>query len=408
MDAIAVARAEGLQVHFTSPSSDFVECEPFQSTLLQDTQAPWLPSAVASLRAGFPYSPVRASWESDHFFKLPRHLRALYCRPPNGIDGAGVLAIKGTEPLSGDIEDWLAALAHGRCTVTSTQETISEHFCLYEHKIPGALTLREAVHEAQVAFEVQQRHISAYGGIAAHPLPLFIYTIARPLVDRFAISLRKHLSTRAWLRVASQIDEGLAVYVYYYPNLPVRVSHFDGSLDGRANFTERERALAKTWPPLQFALPLWVRTFSRLLALGYLPAALGSRGTGDCCNPDNAVLDGGFVDLDSLIPLAELSSESAVFRTLDYSLRSLTNTCTCLLLGRSSRSRDTKSGSGRRVAELAIRDYLKGAVREALKPERHRGLTIDPRITGYFASQRTLPQLLDFLRATCDAPYGGL
>ncbi len=240
-----------------------------------------------------------------------------------------------------------------------------------------------------------------------HPVPLFIYPLPRSLVERFAIQLRSYLSSRAWDRVYSQIAGGLAVYVYYYRSLPLRVAHFDRSFDGSATFAEREKAFASIWPPPQLSVPLWAKAFSRLLALGYIPGALGSRGTGDCCNPQNAVLDGGFVDLDSVIPISELDSESLLVQTLYYSLRSLTNTCVTLLLGRNTKPRDGKERLGRSVAESTIRDYLVSAVREALAVEQQQGFVIDRRIVRYFAPVQTLTQMANALRTVCEPPFAG-
>jgi hypothetical protein len=326
------------------------------------------------------------------FLRLPRHHRCFYYTPDS--DGAitrGVIAIKGTEPFVRDVDDWLDEMQNALVDPDpSTQWRRAEHFALLEHKVPGALTLREAESEAQIAADIQERHLRAYGSLAQLPLPLIIHRLPEDRLRGFHEGLRRRLSRRAMARIKDSLAHGLAAYLYYYPNVPVRVVQVDLMLPV-GNYHERLQELVRLVDP-GHVMERWVKGFARMLLLGYLPAALGSRGSGNCCSLMNAVVDGGFVDLDSLIPIAELEDDVLFEETLHYSFSSLYRTVRTFLVGQQGRW-----SPDRDLIEKWISDHLASSCQQALESEMRPGLVLDPRISEYFAQSLSFRALLDRL-----------
>jgi hypothetical protein len=358
---------------------------------------PWVAPAEGALLARLPIAPCLPSGEGA-FFRLPRHARCFHYSPSGGGAAKEVLAIKGTEPLAPDFDGFLYVLEHlGTPELSgSPQRRLGEHFALVEHKVPGALTLREAEDEANAAAEIQSRHLRTYGTLARLPCPLLLVRLPDRVGDELIEKLGRALSSRALARVEPSIRHGLAVYIYYYPALPLRVSHIAATLP-RGSFpvrlAELERCVA---PPA--VIEEWVRQFVRMLYLGFLPVALGSRGTGACCDPNNAVVDGGFVDLDSLLPIDELdrTGKGALFEeTLHLSFLTLCETARIFLAKEPTRHEEHL---GADVVGRLFARYLGDRVRRALQTEARPELRIDPRIEEYFDPSVSYESLLGRLR----------
>jgi hypothetical protein len=80
-----------------------------------------------------------------------------------------------------------------------------------------------------------------------------------------------------------------------------------------------------------------------VVAMFVLPGALPSFRTGICCQPQNACIDGGFVDLGSLTPLSTLRDDTAVYAALQFSTESLLNTIRALVAGSTDPTRPEKA-----------------------------------------------------------------
>ncbi len=357
----------------------------------------WVAPALDEFLGRLPIAHCLPSGEGA-FFRLPRHARCFHYSPSGGMAAREVLAIKGTEPLAPDFDGFLYVLEHlGTPDLSgSPQRRLGEHFALVEHKVPGALTLREAEDEANAAAEIQKRHLRAYGSLARLPCPLFVAKLPERAGEELTEKLRRALSSRAVAQIEPSIREGLAVYVYYYPSPPLRVSHLSAALP-RGSFQARLTALEARVAP-EAVIEEWVRQFVRILYLGFLPAALGSRGTGACCDPNNAVVDGGFVDLDSLIPIDELdrAGKGALFEeTLHYSFLTLCDTARLFLAKEPTRNEEHL---GTDVVAKLLSRYLADRVRHALSTEARPHLRLDPRVAAYFDPSLSYASLLDRLR----------
>jgi hypothetical protein len=118
----------------------------------------------------------------------------------------------------------------------------------------------------------------------------------------------------------------------------------------------------------------------RLLLLGFCPAALGSRGTGTCCDPHNAVVDGGFADLDSVVPTKELKSRVLFDDSLLDGLLALRRTIQVFLVGRKYPIIQNERLLGHRIAAHVGRLCI-----EALNRETQLSELVDNRVKDFFS-----------------------
>jgi hypothetical protein len=328
------------------------------------------------------------------YFRPPGSHRCFYYSPP---PSQAVVAFKGLEPCASDFETLLAELDRP----CYSPHNILEHFVFEEHKVPGCVTLFEARREAARAVALQTAHADAYGSLARLPLPLFVLAHSEQTVQRVTDTLRPLLSEAALVSLKPALTTGLGVYVYYYPATPVRARELDTLLQG-TDFRARTLSLLHTLGDPEEILGRWVQLFARMLHLGFLPAALGSLRTGSCCQPQNACLDGGFVDLDSLTPFSDLPDDTAVYAALELSTASLLETVRTLVVGSldPTRSEDVKV----RVDLHHLRRYVLAAVERALVTEALPGREVDPRVTRYFTPAASYAELVTQLNPYYGAP----
>ena len=208
------------------------------------------------------------------------------------------------------------------------------------------------------------------------------------------MALEALLSKPALALAKQLLAEGLGIYVYYYPAPPVRVRDVDTLLAG-LDFRQRLFALMAACEPEQ-AIRRWTSTFVRILQLGLLPGTLASLHTGVCCQPQNACIDGGFVDMDSLLPFAALADDAAVQAALQFSTESLLDSVGTLLVGGADSTRDTLAGRGDRNA---LEDYVLTLIEDGLMLEARSGLSLDPRARAYFARRPSFEALVARLAA---------
>jgi hypothetical protein len=206
--------------------------------------------------------------------------------------------------------------------------------------------------------------------------------------------LRHYLSAAAFQGMEPQLEAGLGAYLYYYPAAPTRVRDVEFLLDG-LDFRARALALATQVCDPDDVICRWVRGFVRMLYLGFLPGSLPSFRTGICCQPQNACMDGGFVDLDSLTALDELRDDTAVYAALQFSTDSLIRTVRTLMAGSSDPTR--AEGHDVRVDLHYFSQYVSALVQDAIEAEARPGLELDPRILKYFTPARTAADLVDRL-----------
>lgn len=347
-------------------------------------------ACLERITSDVPCPPTARTFVQRPAYRPPGSFRCFYVSP-TWLDGdapsGDVLAIKGMEPAAGDF----ASVLRGFRRPGYSPYTIAEHLVFEEHKVPGVVTLAEARREAERAAAIQSAHWQHFGTLAHVPFPLCVFQHTAATTTRVVDALSGELSEPALHRIRQALVEPLAVYLYYYPASPVRVRDLEMMLAG-VDFRQRMCALLAICDP-DVLIRRWTTTFVRMLYLGTLPATLASLRTGACCQPQNACLDGGFVDLESLTPLGAVPDDRAVYSALQISLDGLIETVQAFLTGA-----DPATESGR-FDRRFVEHYVRTVIEEALAANARPALTLDARVGAYFSRQLSLDALVSVLSA---------
>lgn len=262
---------------------------------------PQLQDLLAAIRHGIPLATSCADGMQPPFYRLPRHYRSV-CLPLQGADpseaflSADVVAFKGTEPLLPDFDRVLAWME--TAPFRGQDLPMAWYFPLVLKMPPGAMPLDECLSEHRTSMQVQTAHLEAYGELAPAPVPLAVHRFSAEHVRQYLATLERHAPRQAVERVRTRVSAGLGVGIYYSPGSQLRVEDLFA--------TEAWlRPLLPTFTPSQGerVVDAWVRTFARLLHLGYVPYAPWNAGWGACVDSGNACIDGGIVDLGTLVTM---------------------------------------------------------------------------------------------------------
>lgn len=297
-----------------------------------------------------------------------------------------MVALKGLEPCTRDVDVLLRDLRRA----CYSPHNILEHLIFEERKIPASLGLAEALREAKRAAEIQEAHLRVYGGLARVPFPLFVFRHSTEVEEQLLENLSRELSDTALEVVKPWVACGLGVYVYYYSTPPVRARDLELLLQG-FGFQQRMFGLIRMCDPEQI-IRSWVRTFVRMLYLGILPGTLSSLRTGICCQPQNACIDGGFVDLDSLTSSTALRDDTALYAALQFSTESLINTVRALVVGTTDLT-SPRDANGRFDIQN-LNQYVLALIQDAIESEARPGLRLDVRIGRYYTPARSFEDLV--------------
>lgn len=302
----------------------------------------------------------------------------------------GVLAFKGTEPCVADSDVVLERMR--RISGPREVHAWAEHYALTEAKVPIGTSLREALREATVAASVQQRHVRVYGELATLPLPIAVIKLSAAATAAHSLRVERVISKHAMDNIRPVLADGLAAYCYAYPSLPLRAHH---TQPPQPVFKHRHAA----GDPFA-VVEGWARVFVRLLCLGYFPCSLSNlgqegagTGLGQMCRPNNAIIDGGFVDVDSITSFAEVDAldDRPLFdMTLELSLDELTKTVRRFLLG--GEERPSLGVWAAPVAQLD--EWLMTRLRVLAKSEQRKQARLDPRV-----AHRLFPNVKSLTRA---------
>jgi hypothetical protein len=161
--------------------------------------------------------------------------------------------------------------------------------------------------------------------------------------------LEPWLSRKTKQIVENQLRGGMGTFVYWYPTIPIRVMHLqipDASTASHAtSYAERMRQLGQLvsrpgtraeFANIDAAVQGWLRTATRMLALGWLPTDPASLGRGNCLMPQNLVLDGGIVDLDSLREIETIHTAGELQFAIQKSCRVLAQAIAWFFVGTSA------------------------------------------------------------------------
>lgn len=353
--------------------------------------SPRLIEAIDALDEFVPAADTAGAFASGPYFRPPGSHRSFYFCPsliePDVADGGPVLAFKGLEPLARDIDVMLRDLKRA----CYSPHAIAEHFVFVEDKIPACLGLVEALREAERAESLQLAHLRAYGELARLPVPIAVFRHDENVCSLMAEKLRAMLDQAAFCRIEPILAEGLGVYVYFYPSPPLRARDADFMLQG-LSFRPRLFALMRDVCEPEQVIERWARGFARMLLLGFLPGSLASLRSGLCCQPQNACIDGGFVDLDSVTPLTAFATDASLFAALQLSVDSLIETVRALAAGAEDPTRpETREV---RIDLHYFHQFVLRAIERSLACEEREGAKIDTRVARYFAVPETFEELV--------------
>ncbi|WP_158501832.1 AMP-binding protein [Vitiosangium sp. GDMCC 1.1324] len=369
---------------------------------------PWVAEELERMKRDIPVPPTNGTFDTEGFFRPQGHFRSFYRRGP----GESVLAIKGAEVRCDDQLGFLQLLQQrlferfAKHSVTNTLE----YFLIQERKVPGALTLPEALNEAQHAAEVQSRFLEEFHEPGGVPLPLLVVRWSEDVVARFRARLLPLLSGFTLTIAQGELRDGLACYVYWFPKAPFpRVSHFAGSLaqesqrTGSGGFANTRLVYATLKHNLdpEAVVDSWVKLAARLLLLGYFPSDIQHFKNGQCIEPQNVLLNGTFADLDSVIPMRQLGSDREFYASFLAMLNLLAHTVRVFLTAESNGTTTLPSPFPAQfqrpdfmemLSVLHIWERLKVHLRE----QRHglRG-TLDARLEELVSSNLSFPVLFE-------------
>ncbi len=155
-------------------------------------------------------------------------------------------------------------------------------------------------------------------------MPLFVGRWPDGVADKVLAELRPRLRGRAWdvveLNARAPGSASTSITIRRCPC---------GSRTSRSPTPSAGARRARGARPI---LEGWLDVTARLLALGFVPKDPATVVTGDCLQVQNAVLDGGFADVESLIA-SSLLDDRALRDAVRRTVHELAVTATRLLLG---------------------------------------------------------------------------
>lgn len=344
-------------------------------------EAPWLGPLLEEIRARFPIARTAQPFQEGEYARPVGHRRAFYRTMPGGA----VVAFKGTEMQAADAAPMVRWLHARYDRMVSPLEELP----ILEHKAPGVLLMEEAMPEAEAALALQSRWIAAYPGLARTPVPLLVVRWPDDVVQRYRALLAPLLSRRVRGILERLLTGGMAGYAYYYPGRPLRATEVQGRDSLLAiGYLGRKESHAPTFS-FEGTVKSWIQLAARMMALGFMPVSVSSDRSGQLVQPQNAVVDGGFVDMDSLQPIAEIQGDGELATTLWLLVSELAFSVTALLGGSASRSLEKLQ----RVQHVAAAVRIFELLRDILREEQARGLALDPRLARLVLEERGVEAL---------------
>jgi hypothetical protein len=330
---------------------------------------PWIGSAAASFAAKLPIPPTCDLFGSEGYFRLKQHRRSICFAPQRDEPIRSVFCIKGMEPLAPDFGRALDQLAARHGVNIGLNDL--EDFVLREDKLPGCLLLSEAQAEASIAATVHRRLSDDGAPLARLPLPVLCVRLPQAVAESAVREICSRASRSLWHKIEMLAAGGLGAYVYWYPSVPLRAYQAP--------------------PGRQLAVAMsdgWINLAARLLRAGFLPTTAHSQHRGHCCDLRNAVIDGGFADMGSIVAVTELSAQADVFIALQMTIWVLTATI-LYVFGKS----EYQIGRFDYVANMVLH-----LVRERLMPAS--GKDADPRMTEFFDATKDIGAIVKLLDKT--------
>lgn len=318
-------------------------------------------------------SHIRATNPARGFVRLPEGHRTVY--RTDALPGDAVIGIKGAEPALDDFGELLHWMRWStfRAPPQYAHMTAIDHFPLVEHKVPGCVTVDEATREFDTAAALQRAHLDRFGELARLPFPLVVHELPAELATEVADLVGLVATPAATKRAAALIARGLAVLVYQYPAVPHRAG-----VVGRRRAGESEAARLARVSRLdpERTIRRWSQLFARLLLLSYLPYTFQNERLGALFDPGNATIDGGFVDVDSAVPITDLGDDpGAIHDAVAGSLLGLVRTVAVLL----------PQFDHAETADLVLRRYVTRLVEDALEEDATPDQPLHPSVKAFLS-----------------------
>jgi hypothetical protein len=360
-----------------------------------------LPSVAALTRRLADGVPAQRTWRFGQWGALhrpDRHVRAMYYQLSSG---EGCIAIKGTEVVASNFDQMVERMA-GMWNVYTwglgglSRELFTdfgllsalERFPVIEGKPPGMHPVWDAMEEAECALDFQQRHLARYGQLSRVPLPLAVYRWPAQVRDRVWNLVKPHLSPKSLRSVESSIGDGLGTYVYHYPAVPLRVMHLQTPNAGGSFSPERRLEALGATGDARATVEGWLDITARMLALGLVATDPANVNRGYCLQPQNLVIDGGIVDLNSMRDLSTFRVPGEMRFAISRTIQVLSSAVTWYLLG--TDAGDTNFGVHVPEVFALVRDGVLRRIRD----EANRGLTLHPMVQEVVSERDTASSLM--------------
>ncbi|MFC3909364.1 hypothetical protein ACFORL_09805 [Legionella dresdenensis] len=301
---------------------------------------------------------VRVTTESDTIVRPYRHFRSFYYPAQElNLDYKGYIALKGTEVFAENIDELLKKIkaVHSIYSWSTRKSGLGLHnsdhallpmadrYLFVENKIPLLYLLSEAVEEVNAAVNLQKAYLDSYQTLARIPIPLAIYKIPEESLKAADSIFKNFYDEKRYKLVKNFMDEGIAIQIYWYPNVPKRAAHIAFSTAAsNAGFQERIAYLSSIMD-IEKCVENWILLFCRFLNLGFIPADPIHACKGYCIDPGNLVLDGGMVDMGSIRHIDSFHYSGEIQFALENSIKLLIESIMALLIGKESMSYGFKS-----------------------------------------------------------------
>jgi len=279
---------------------------------------PTVATVLREISLECPVAETARRFKGEHFERLQGHTRSFLLRLREGV-----LVFKGTELFSSDYREVIQEAWHKR---EFERFSAMDHYAIVEDEVYLGLTKRVAVGGARRTWAWVSAHTDIFRELPRTPFPLLVLEVPDKVTQQFGEVLLPLVSDRlqfsARKKVEGLLRDGLGIYVYYYPGIPIRLAHALGSFPGSFGVDTGHAA------PLAFdidaAVASWTDMFARMLVAGFVPTT--PIHTGNCLQSQNVVIDGGFCDVDSVETISSLPHTRDLASALSTSLTELTQT----------------------------------------------------------------------------------
>ena len=339
---------------------------------------PWLAKLLdGKLANKFPMAPTLEPFERRTSVRPTSHNRAFYLKHGKGA----VIAVKGSECIDPQLERAFRQLA-----TWGRRWAITEDFPLKEQKLPYAVHVEEAVGEANLTLRFLRAYTRHFDELPPFPIHLSVYRIAPALAKSYFKTIARWASDRARTECAAIGRDGLAVYLYFFPHMPRRLSHtvpssFPGG--GVVDAASRDALLAERGFDAKLATESFLSLVGRMLALGFFPLSMASHGIGYCTSAQNVTIQGGMVDAESLHPFDKVKTDWEFATTFLTTMATLVTTLKVMLYSPLPYVRFEFADPS--TISMMLSQLVWGRIGAEVAAAARRGVPIDPRLTEMLA-----------------------